>query len=57
MGKNNRRCTNTPGNNPFASFAALTWIAAPAILGSATNVLAMSESDRMLRTREGIQAL
>ncbi len=41
-------------NNPFA---ALTFIAAPAILTNATSVLAMSTINRMLRTRDRMHDL
>ena len=38
-------------------FAALTFIAAPALLTNATSVLALSTTNRMLRTREAMTAM
>jgi len=46
--------TNFLTQNPFA---ALTFIAAPAVLTNATSVLAMSTINRMLRTRDRMHEL
>jgi hypothetical protein len=46
--------SNRLTNNPFAI---LTFIAAPAILTSATSELAMSTANRMLRTRDWMHEL
>src|SRR5207237_120149 len=44
---------------PFTQspFAVLTFIAAPALLTNATSVLALSTTNRMLRTRDAMSAL
>ena len=42
---------------PDSPFAALTFIAAPALLTNASSLLAMSTTNRMLRTRERMQDL
>jgi len=43
--------------NATGPFAALTFIAAPALLTNATSVLALSTTNRMLRTREAMTAM